>query len=110
MRVNKVTNLEVQEAGYSMWSILALFIVFCLAAVMALSKFLFGTFSIRQAKDTFDQKLRLRKRYFQLFEMRENLLHHISKAKSKDEISLMTNLRLELDSVDKVLPLLFSIH
>lgn len=102
MTVSKVIAVGLQKSGYSIWSALALFSVFCVAAMMALSKFLFGTFSIRQAKGAFDKKLRLRKRYFQLFEMRENLLHHIAKAKSKDEISLMKNLRLELDSVDKV--------
>lgn len=77
-----------------------LFTIF--AVVMAILKFCFGTFSINKAKRDWQSNNIVKDRYHKLFSTRDNLMFHISWAKSRGELDEARRMMKELDQVDKV--------
>jgi hypothetical protein len=76
------------------------------AILALLGKILFGKFSIAENIHDYNMKISMSEKYHKMFETRDNLLYHISKAKSTAtnydtrELSILVN---ELQNLDKVI-------
>lgn len=65
-------------------------------------KVFFGSFSFAYVLETYKKRNNAYRRYQELFSVRENLLFHISWAKSRGDIDEARALVTDLNSVDKV--------
>lgn len=65
-------------------------------------KMCFGTYFVRTAVSNYKSNKVIRARYYELFTSRDNLMYHISWAKSRGEIEEAKNLMKQLTNVDKV--------
>ena len=66
-------------------------------------KYSYDTFSITTANKKWKENLEIRRRYDDLFSTRNNLMYHISWAKSRGDRDEARSLMKELDKVDKVM-------
>lgn len=76
-----------------------LFVAFYLSAM----KMCFGTYYLRSAFTNYKANKVIRKRYYELFASRDNLLYHISWSKTRGELEEAKNLMKQLENVDKVI-------
>jgi hypothetical protein len=78
--------------------------LFCLIAFVLLGwlKCTFNTFSWFTASKQWKANAKVRTRYEDLFNSRNNFMYHISWAKSRGEMDQARSLMKELDKVDKV--------
>lgn len=78
--------------------------IFCLLTLLLLGwlKVTYGSFSIGNAKKKWKENIEMRKRYDDLFATRNNLMYHISWAKSRGEKEQARSMMQQLDKVDKV--------
>ncbi len=65
-------------------------------------KMCFGTYFVRTAMSNYKSNKVIRSRYYELFSSRDNLMYHISWAKSRGELEEAKNLMRQLEKVDKV--------
>ena len=65
-------------------------------------KFIFGTVFPRKAYSNYKANELIRKRYYELFSTRDNLMYHISWSKSSGEMEEAKHLMAQLQKVDKV--------
>lgn len=75
-----------------------LFVVFYMSSM----KLCFGTYFLRTAVSNYKANKVIRKRYYELFGARDNLLFHISWSKTRGELEEAKNLMSQLEKVDKV--------
>lgn len=73
-------------------------------------KMCFGTYFLRTAFSNYKSNKVVRARYYELFTARDNLMYHISWAKSRGELEEARNLLRQLDAVDKVSSYQSTIH
>ena len=78
---------------------IVLFIFFYLSIM----KVVFNTYSITTAYSNYQANSKIRKRYYDLFTTRDNLLYHISWSKSRNEYDEAKNMMLQLKRVDEVI-------
>jgi hypothetical protein len=84
------------QVGFSLAGV-ALVIVY-----VSVMKILFGTLSLRNAFSNYSKNKVIRKRYYELFASRDNLLYHISWAKSRGELDEARSMMAQLEKVDSV--------
>lgn len=75
-----------------------LFVLFYMSSM----KMCFGTYFLRTAVSNYKSNKVIRKRYYELFASRDNLLYHIAWSKTRGELEEAKNLMLQLEKVDKV--------
>ena len=73
-------------------------------------KMCFGTYFLRTAVSNYKSNKVVRARYYELFTARDNLMYHISWAKSRGDLDEARNLLKQLDSVDKVCIFITTMH
>ena len=66
-------------------------------------KMVFGTYFVRTAVSNYKSNKVIRARYYELFTSRDNLMYHISWAKSRGEMDEAKSLMRQLGEVDKVM-------
>lgn len=98
--LNLLMMNEFDAGGYSNWlfGIIGLFLSFVLLSL----KFTFGTFSVFSAITTIRKRKMLEDKYRNLFSTRENLLYHISWAKSRGDFEDAKRMLIQLEALDKV--------
>ena len=77
-------------------------IVLLIGFYLSAMKMCFGTYFIRTAFGNYKQNKGIQKRYYEMFGTRDNLMYHISWAKSRRDMEEARNLLKQLDHVDKV--------
>lgn len=97
------TSLSDSETGlYSrqMFTLFAvgLFVVFYLSAM----KMCFGTYFLRTAASNYSKNKVVQKRYYEMFATRDNLMYHISWAKTRGEPDEARSLMKQLEKIDQV--------
>ena len=65
-------------------------------------KVCFGTYFMRTAFSNYKVNKVIRTRYYELFTSRDNLMYHISWAKTRGDLDEAKNLMKQLEHVDKV--------
>jgi hypothetical protein len=99
-------STTINESSYG--GFLPLQVGFSLAGVVlvivyvSVMKILFGTLSLRTAFSNYSKNKVIRKRYYELFASRDNLLYHISWAKSRGELDEARSMMVQLEKVDLV--------
>lgn len=81
-------------------------VVLFVAFYMSAMKMCFGTYYLRSAFSNYKANKVIRKRYYELFASRDNLLYHISWSKTRGELEEAKNLMKQLENVDKVFGIL----
>lgn len=70
---------------------------------LSIMKVVFNTYSIATAYSNYQTNSKIRKRYYDLFSTRDNLLYHISWAKSRNDHDEAKNMLVQLKHVDEVM-------
>lgn len=83
-------------------SFISILLVMLIIIYFLLLKSCFGSYNIFEVIRIYQERKRLLKRYSDLFAGRDNLMYHISWAKSREEFDEAKRLHQELDRVDKV--------
>ena len=81
---------------------IVLALIVLLLILLSSLKIVFGTYSLSSAINQYKTKKRLSETYHKLFQTRDNLLYHISYAKSHDEHAEAKRMIQELIQLDKV--------
>jgi hypothetical protein len=77
-------------------------VVVLILLYFASMKVLFGAYTIRGAVHNFKEGNKIRERYDELFSARENLMYHISWAKSRGDMDDVRTMMRDIAGVDKV--------
>jgi hypothetical protein len=75
-----------------------LFVLFYLSSM----KMCFGTYFIRTALRNYSTNKGVQKRYYEMFATRDNLMYHVSWAKTRGEMDEARSLMKQLEKIDKV--------